>query len=126
MDSTGRRRRSLEADLDLARGTGRNLQLQRLAIDLLVAEKLVAVGFTLRQLGFLRLGQAIELEALLIQVVPIGDLPEQLGFTGVQAFGGKHERLFHRQEIGFGLEGIGGLGQARDQEQPQQKQSTHG
>ncbi len=116
----------MEADLDLAAGPGRNLQLQCLAIDLLIAEKLVAVGFTRWQLRFLRLGKAFEPEPFLIQVIAIGDLPEQLRLTGVQAFGGKHERFFHRQEIGFGLEGIGGLGQARHQKQPQQKQSTHG
>src|SRR3546814_2544356 len=87
---------ALETDLDLTGGAGGNLQLQRLAIHLLIAEKLVAVGFTFRQLRLLRLGKTVEFESLLIQVVAVGDLPEQLGFTGVQAFGGKHKGLFHR------------------------------
>ena len=39
---------ALETNLDLTGGAGRNLQFQALAIDLLFAEELVAVGFALR------------------------------------------------------------------------------
>ncbi len=39
---------ALEANFDLTSGSGRNLQLQALAVDLLFAEELVAVGLALR------------------------------------------------------------------------------
>jgi hypothetical protein len=77
---------ALETHLDLAAGTGGNLQFQALAIHLLFTEELVAVSFALRQRWMLFSRQAIEFQALLVQVIAIGNLPEQLGFTGFQAF----------------------------------------
>jgi hypothetical protein len=65
----------------------------------LFTEKLVAVGFAFRQRGLLFGAQAIEFQTLLIQVIAVGDLPEQLGFTGFQTFGGEHERLVDRQKL---------------------------
>ncbi|MCY1361741.1 hypothetical protein D9M69_484190 [compost metagenome] len=61
--------------------------------------------------------QAIELQAFLIQVIAVGDLPIELGFTGFQAFRGKREGFINREEFRFGVERIGSrLGQAHDQE----------
>ena len=48
---------ALEAHLDLAAGTGRDLQFQALAIDLLLAEKLVAVASPCGNAGFCSAGK---------------------------------------------------------------------
>ncbi|MNZ59766.1 hypothetical protein D3C78_778130 [compost metagenome] len=106
---------ALVTDLDLAAGPRRNLQFQALTVDLLLAEKLVAVGFTFRQRGMLRDGQSVELQAFLVQVIAVGDLPIELGFTGIQTFRGKREGFINREKFRFGVERIGSrLGQARD------------
>ncbi|MCY1443047.1 hypothetical protein D9M71_594430 [compost metagenome] len=77
---------ALEADLDLAGRACRDLQLKALAINLLFAEEFITVEFPLRQRGMLVDRQTVELQALLIQVIAIGNLPEQLGFAGLKAF----------------------------------------
>ncbi|MNG12746.1 hypothetical protein D3C84_963800 [compost metagenome] len=77
---------ALVTDLDLTAGARRDLQLHPLAIDLLFTKKLVAVGFALRQRGMLVGRQTVELQAFLIQVIAVGNLPEQLGFAGLKAF----------------------------------------
>ncbi|MNH95814.1 hypothetical protein D3C73_484660 [compost metagenome] len=107
---------TLVTDLDLAAGTRWYLQFQTLAVDLLFTEKLVAVGFTFRQRRVLPDRQSIELQAFLVQVVAVGDLPIELCFTGFQAFRGKGEGFINREKFRFGVERIGcRLGQARDQ-----------
>ncbi|MNO82879.1 hypothetical protein D3C76_741650 [compost metagenome] len=75
------------------------------------------MGFALRQRGMLVGRQTVELQAFLIQVIAVGNLPEQLGFAGLKAFGGENERFVDGQEIGFGLERIAPrLGQAGKQQ----------
>ncbi len=93
----------------------------------MLAEELVAMGFALGQHGLF--GQAFELHALLVQVITVGNLPIQLGFTGSQALGGKGEGLAYREELGLGLERIvarRGLGQSGEQHQQEDKQMPHG
>jgi hypothetical protein len=93
---------------------------------LLFAEELIAVGFTLGQHWLF--GQVVELHALLVQVVTVGDLPKQLGLAGLQAFGRKGESLFYREEIGFGLKRVArrSLGEPGEQHQQKGKQMPHG
>ena len=86
-------RATLVADFDLASGRCRDFHFQPLAIDRLFTEKLIAVGFTFRECWLLFCGESIEFQAFLIQVITVSDLPEQLGFTGFQAFGRQHECL---------------------------------
>ena len=64
---------ALPAQLDLAGGASGDLHFQPLAVHFLLAKELIAMGFTLGQRRFF--GQAVELHALLVQVVPIGNLP---------------------------------------------------
>jgi hypothetical protein len=62
-------------------------------------------------------GQTIELQAFLIEVIPVGDLPVELCFARFKAFGSENECLFHGQKFGFGRERISPcLGRTRDQE----------
>ena len=62
-------------------------------------------------------GQTIELQAFLIKVITVGDLPIELGFTRLKAFGGEDERLADGKKFGFGRERISPcLGHTRDQE----------
>ncbi|MNL04756.1 hypothetical protein D3C87_1253330 [compost metagenome] len=108
---------ALITHVDLTAGAGGNLQFQALTINLLLTEKLVAVGFALRQCRMLIGRQTIEFQAFLIQVIAVGNLPKELGFTGFQAFRGENERFVDGQKIGFGLERIAsGLGQAGEQQ----------
>ncbi|MNE43545.1 hypothetical protein D3C80_1377260 [compost metagenome] len=67
----------MPANLDLATGILGDEQLEFAPVDLALAEVFVAVGFASRQHGVLFGGQAIEFQALLIQIVAIGDLPMQ-------------------------------------------------
>lgn len=97
---------ALIADLDLTGRRRRDLYLQPLAINRLFSEELVAVGFALWQRRLLCSTQTVELQAFLIQVVAVGDLPEQLGFTGFQALGGENERFIDRQKIRFVSKGL--------------------
>ncbi|MNR30530.1 hypothetical protein D3C85_1479920 [compost metagenome] len=61
--------------------------------------------------------QTVEFQAFLIQVITVGDLPEQLGFARLKALGGENERFVDGQEVGFGLERIAArLGQAGEQQ----------
>ena len=117
---------ALPAELDLAGGAGGDLHFQALAIHLLLAKELVAMGFTLGQHGFF--GQAVELHALLVQVVTVGNLPKQLGFAAFKTFGGKGEGFAHREEVGFCFEGVARrcLGESREQHQQKGKQMPHG
>jgi hypothetical protein len=108
---------ALEAHLELTGSAGRDLQFQTLAVNLLLTKELVTVRFAFRQDGMLVNRQTIELQAFLIKVIAVGDLPIELGFTGFKAFGGEDKRLFHRQEFRFGIERIAPcLGHTRDQE----------
>ncbi|MNX82536.1 hypothetical protein D3C86_1142700 [compost metagenome] len=108
---------ALVTDLDLTARASRNFQFKALAVDLLFTEKLVAVGFAFWQRGMLPDRQSVELQAFLVQVIAVGDLPIELGFTGFQAFRGKREGFINREKFRFGVERIGSrLGQARDQE----------
>ncbi|MNG23640.1 hypothetical protein D3C84_1082700 [compost metagenome] len=72
--------------------------------------------------------QSVELQAFLIQVIAVGNLPEQLGFTGVQAFRRKNEGFADRKKIRFGIEWIAaslGYTQAGKQCQQQENDVTH-
>ncbi|ERO64767.1 hypothetical protein P308_22095 [Pseudomonas piscis] len=85
------------------------------------------MGFARRQARLLLRRQAVELQALLVQVVAVGDLPEQLGLARGQALGAEYERLAHRQEVGLDLERVvAGLRQGGEQHEQQDEQSTHG
>jgi len=84
---------ALITDLDLTAGSRRDFHFQALAIDRLLAEELIAVGFAFRQHRLLIGGQSVEFQAFLIQVVAVSDLPEQLGFARVQTLGGEYECL---------------------------------
>jgi len=84
------------------------------------------MGFTLRQCRLC--GQALELHALLVQVITVGNLPIQLGLATFKTFGGKGESFAHREEIGFGLKRVArrGLGQPGEQHQQKGKKMPHG
>ena len=112
---------ALESYFHLAGGTGRYFQLKALAVNLLLTEKFIAVRFARGQGRLVLWRQAVELQTLLVQIVPIGDLPKKLGFTGLQALGSEDERLAYWKEVRFGREWIvGGLGHARYQENEKQ------
>lgn len=74
---------------------------------MLFTEKLVAVRFTFRQRGVLFDRQSVELQAFLVQVIAVGDLPIELGFTGFQTFRGIREGFINREKFRFGVERIG-------------------
>ena len=119
---------ALETHLDLASGPGGNLQFQALTINLLFAKELIAVGFTLRQFRFVLRRQAIEFQALLVQVVAVGDLPIELGFTGLKAFGGKDEGFANGEKVGFGFKRIVAglcLSQSGKRSKNKQEKKTH-
>ncbi|MNY49547.1 hypothetical protein D3C86_1849810 [compost metagenome] len=84
---------------------------------MLLTEKLVAVIFAHGQRRFVFGRQTVELQALLVQVITVGNLPIELGFTRFQTFRRKREGFLDREKIGFCVKRISPcLGQARDQE----------
>ena len=114
-------------------GGRRQGQFQALAIDLRLAEELVAVAFARRQLRLQGRVESVEAQALLVQVVARRDLPAQLHLAVVEALPGEAEGFLHRQEIRLRRaarrEQVVArlrLGQARQQEHQEQDQHTHG
>ncbi|CRW76386.1 hypothetical protein PAERUG_P63_London_25_VIM_2_03_14_00915 [Pseudomonas aeruginosa] len=124
---------ALPAQAQLSGGGRRQGQFQALAIDLRLAEELVAVAFAGRQLRLQGRVESVEAQALLVQVVARRDLPAQLHLAVVEALPGEAEGFLHRQEIRLRRaarrEQVVArlrLGQARQQEHQEQDQHTHG
>ena len=92
---------ALPAHFDLAAGTRRDQDVDLIAIDLAGTKKLVIVLLTLGQGGGMRGVQTVKLEAFLIQIVVVGNLPAQPGFARWQRFAAEGERLGHRQKVDF-------------------------
>lgn len=88
-------------------GVGRQQQLELVTVHRAVAEELVMVVECRRQLRLLIARQAIEFEALLIQVVARLDLEVQAHLAVGLAVVGQYEGLLDRQEIGFDVERVG-------------------
>jgi hypothetical protein len=64
------------------------------------------MSFTFRQRGMLFDRQSVELQAFLVQVIAVGNLPEQLSLTGFQAFGCEGEGFVDGKKVGFGFKWI--------------------
>jgi hypothetical protein len=79
--------------------------------------------FSLGQLRVL-LGQAVELQALLVQVVAVLDLEMQAHLAVGLAVVGQHEGLVHRQEVRFGGKRVG-LERAGEQECQEEQEHAH-
>ena len=71
--------------------------------------------------------QAVKLEAFLVQVIGIGNLPVQAGFAGLQGFRAELEGFIGRQEVGLckRITRALGLSQAGETHQQQSHQQTH-
>ena len=98
---------ALPAQAQLALGVGRQQQFKLVTVHRAVAEELVVVVECRRQLRLLIARQAIEFEALLIQVVARLDLEVQAHLAVGLAVVGQYEGLLDRQEIGFDVERVG-------------------
>ncbi len=98
---------ALPAQAQLALGIGREQQFELVAVHRTVAEELVVVVESGRQLRVLFGRQAVELQPFLIQVVARLDLEEQAHLAVGLAVVGKHEGLVDRQEVRFDIERVG-------------------
>ena len=115
---------ALPAQAQLALGVGRNQQFELVAVHRAVTEELVMV---IQRGGELRLlfgRQAVELQALLVQVVTLLDLEVQAHLAIGLAVVSQHERLVDRQEVGFGVERVG-LQRASQQERQEEQKDAH-
>ena len=92
---------ALPANLNFAGVAGGQNQLQAVAIDLRVAEKLIVIRQPRRQLGLDPGRQTTELQAMLIEVVAGGYIPAQQGFTIGLRLNTEVERLLGGKEIGL-------------------------
>ncbi|MNP01423.1 hypothetical protein D3C76_932370 [compost metagenome] len=106
----------------MALGIGRQQQFELVAVHRAVTEEFVVVVERRRQLWLLLGGQAVELQALLVEVIALLDLKEQAHLAVGLAVVGQHEGLVDRQEIGFDIERVGL--QRSGQEQCQEEQEN--
>ncbi len=98
---------ALPPQAQLPLGIGRYQQLELVAVHRAVTEEFVMVVQGSGQLRVLVDGQAIELQAFLVQVVTLFDLEEQAHLAVGLAVLGEDEGLVDRQEVGFDVERVG-------------------
>ncbi len=102
----------------------RDDQFEAAAIDLLITEELVAVRLARGQRRLALGRQAVELQALLVEVIARRDLPVQARGARLLRADGQGEGLIDRQEIGLrtGAEQAAGRQRETGRKQKQAKQ----